>query len=79
MPAYPALDTYENSYSIRIERVAVMIVTTCVIPILVLMAFTGVLKFVTGLNLPTPTVQSIPGAWELINKRKKKDIKMMEE
>lgn len=73
------IEEFEDALNQMIEGVAVMIVTTCVIPVLVLMAFTGVLKFVTGLNLPTPTAQSIPGASELINKRKKKDRKMMEE
>ena len=72
------IEEFQDALSQMIEGVAVMIVTTCVVPILVLMAFMSVLKFVTGLNLPTPTVQSMPRASKLIKKRKKNDIKTME-
>lgn len=72
------IEEFQDALNQMIEGVAVMIVTTCVVPILVLMAFMGVLKFVTGLNLPTPTLQSMPRASKLIKKRKKNDIKTME-
>lgn len=66
------IEEFENALNQMIEGVAVMLVTTCVIPILVLMAFTGVLKFVTGLNLPAPTAQSIPKVSRLVKKRERK-------
>ena len=72
------IEEFQDALNQMIEGVAVMIVTTCVVPILVLMAFMGVLKFVTGLNLPTPTVQSMPRASILIKKRKKNDIQTIE-
>ena len=72
------IEEFQDALNQMIEGVAVMIVTTCVVPILVLMAFMGVLKFVTGLNLPTPSVQSMPRASKLIKKRKKNDIQTIE-
>lgn len=72
------IEEFQDALNQMIEGVAVMIVTTCVVPILVLMAFMGVLKFVTGLNLPTPSVQSMSRASKLIKKRKKNDIQTIE-
>lgn len=66
------IEEFEDALNQMIEGVSVMIVTTCVVPLLVLVAFTGVLNFVTGLNLPTPTAQSTSEASKLIKKRKKK-------
>lgn len=65
---------FENALNQMIEGVAVMIVTTCVIPILVMLAFLWVLKIVTGLNLPIPTARSLPRASKLVKKRKDKGI-----
>ena len=66
------LEDYQEALNQMIEAVSVMIVTTCVIPILVMVAFLGILRMVTGLNLPIPTVQSLPKASKGIEKRMNK-------
>ena len=53
-----------------LEGVAVMIVTTCAIPILVMLTFIWILKSIVGLKLPNITQQSVPKVSEM--KRKKK-------
>lgn len=65
------VDDFQEALNQLIESVAVMIVTTCVIPILVLLMFIWILKIVTGLNLPAPTVQSVPRGSKLVRKNKK--------
>ena len=45
------LEKYQNAFNQMIEAIAVMIVTTCVIPILVMLGFLGILRMVTGWNL----------------------------
>lgn len=57
-------------YDKILEGVAVMIVTTCAIPVLVMLTFVWILKSITGLKLPNITQQSIPKVSEM--KRKKK-------
>lgn len=63
------IEEFENALNQMIEKVAVLIVTTCVIPILVLLAFLWIFKIITGLNLPTPTMQSIPKGSSLLKKK----------
>lgn len=65
---------FEDALNRMIEGVAVMIVTTCVIPILVMLAFLWILKIVAGLNLPVMTVQSLPKASKHVGKRKSMNI-----
>lgn len=64
------IEEFEDALNQLIEAVAVMIVTTCVIPILVMLLFIWILKIVTGLNLPVSMLQSIPRTSELVKKRK---------
>lgn len=54
------ITAFENGLNKILEGVAVMIVTTCMIPILVMLSFVWILKSITGLNIPTITKQSIP-------------------
>lgn len=54
------ITAFENGLNKILEGVAVIIVTTCVIPILVMLSFVWILKSITGLNIPTITKQSIP-------------------
>ena len=63
-----AVDTVGTAASEKID--AVMIVTTCAIPVLVMLTFVWILKSITGLKLPNITQQSIPKVSEM--KRKKK-------
>ena len=63
------IDALEKELNKILEGVAVMIVTTCAIPILVMLAFVWILKGITGLKLPTITRQSVPRVSEM--KRKK--------
>ena len=64
------IDAIEKGLNKILEGVAVMIVTTCAIPILVMLAFVWILKSITGLKLPNITLQSVPNVSEM--KRKKK-------
>ena len=64
------IDAIEKGLNKILEGVAVMIVTTCAIPILVMLTFVWILKNITGLKLPNITQQSIPKVSEM--KRKKK-------
>ena len=54
------INALEKELNKLLEGVAVMIVTTCAIPILVMLAFMWILKGITGLKLPTITHQSVP-------------------
>ena len=67
------MDEFENALNQMIESVAVMIVTTCVIPILVLMSFMWILKMVTGLNISVPTAKSLPKTSKVVKKRQVKE------
>ena len=64
------IDAIEKGLNKILEGVAVMIVTTCAIPVLVMLTFVWILKSITGLKLPNITQQSIPKVSEM--KRKKK-------
>ena len=57
---------FQNSLNNMLEGVAVMIVTTCVIPIAVLFLFLRIIKTITGMNF---TIK-LPKASKLINARK---------
>lgn len=54
------IDAIEKGLNKILEGVAVMIVTTCAIPVLVMLTFVWILKSITGLKLPNITQQSIP-------------------
>jgi len=47
------VEELQNALNKMIEGVAVMIVTTCVIPIGVLMLFLWIIRTITGINIPT--------------------------
>ena len=64
------ISAFEKGLNKILEGVAVMIVTTCAIPVLVMLTFVWILKSITGLKLPNITQQSIPKVSEM--KRKKK-------
>ena len=54
------LGEWEVEMNRMIEGVAVMIVTTCVIPICVLLLFLLIVRTVTGLNFSIPSVRHLP-------------------
>ena len=70
LAASEKIDAIEKGLNKILEGVAVMIVTTCAIPVLVMLTFVWILKSITGLKLPNITQQSIPKVSEM--KRKKK-------
>lgn len=59
---------FQNSLNKMIEGVAVMIVTTCVIPLCVLILFLWIVKNVTGLNITVPSLKKLPKASGLLKK-----------
>ena len=59
---------FQESLNEMIEGVAVMIVTTCVIPICVLILFLWIVKMVTGLNFAMPSLKKLPKASNLLHK-----------
>lgn len=63
------LSAFENGLNRIIEGVAVLLVTTCAIPVLVMLSFTWILKGIMGLKIPSITLQSGPRVSE--RKRKK--------
>lgn len=67
-------EEFQEAFNQMIEKVAVMIVTTCVIPIIVLFSFTWIIKFFTGLNLPSFRVNKLPKGSKIIKKTKKEVI-----
>ena len=50
-----------------------LIVTTCAIPVLVMLSFAWILKGIMGLRIPSITLQSVPRVSE--RKRKKTEEK----
>lgn len=64
------ISAFEKGLNKILEGVAVMIVTTCAIPILVMLTFVWILKSITGLKLPNITQQSIPKVSEMKLKKK---------
>ena len=63
------LSAFEDELNRIIEGVAVLLVTTCAIPVLVMLSFTWILKGIMGLKIPSITLQSVPRVSE--RKRKK--------
>ena len=63
------LSVFEEGLNRIIEGVAVLLVTTCAIPVLVMLSFTWILKGIMGLKIPSITLQSEPRVSE--RKRKK--------
>ena len=63
------LSVFEDGLNRIIEGVAVLLVTTCAIPVLVMLSFTWILKEIMGLKIPSITLQSVPRVSE--RKRKK--------
>ena len=64
------LSVFEDGLNRIIEGVAVLLVTTCAIPVLVMLSFyPGILKGIMGLKIPSITLQSVPRVSE--RKRKK--------
>lgn len=51
---------YEKQLNYMIEHVAIMIVTTCAIPICVLLLFIWIIKMITGININIPSNMSLP-------------------
>lgn len=58
----------ENVLNNFIDALAIMIVTSCIIPILVLMFFTGLVKMMLGINIQLP--KKIPGISDFIKEKK---------
>ncbi|MGN0169976.1 MAG: hypothetical protein ACI39H_04350 [Lachnospiraceae bacterium] len=56
-----------------IEGVAVMIVTTCVIPLCVLVLFLWIFKTVTSINIPIPTTKQLPKASVFLGRGKESE------
>ena len=54
------LSVFEDGLNRIIEGVAVLLVTTCAIPVLVMLSFTWILKGIMGLKIPSITLQSVP-------------------
>ena len=59
---------FQNSLNKMIEGVAVMIVTTCIIPLCVLILFLWIVKTVAGLNFAMPGLKKLPKASRLLKK-----------
>ena len=59
---------FQNSLNKMIEGVAVMIVTTCIIPLCVLILFLWIVKNVTGLKITVPSLKKLPKASRLLKK-----------
>lgn len=59
---------FQNSLNKMIEGVAVMIVTTCIIPLCVLILFLWIVKTVAGLNFAMPSLKKLPKASRLLKK-----------
>ena len=63
------VEYFEMKLSYMIEGVAIMIVTTCAIPICVLFLFTWILKMVTSVNINLLAGNSLPKASKLLTKK----------
>ena len=62
------IDELEDAMNKLIEGIAVMIVTTCVIPICVLLLFLLIIRSVTGLNFAMPSVAKFPKTSKIVGK-----------
>lgn len=61
-------EEFQEAFNQMIEKIAVMIVTTCVIPLVVLFSFTWILKLITGLNIPSLSFKKLPKSSKIIKK-----------
>ena len=57
------LDKFENTLNRLTESIAVLIVTSCAIPIAVLMFFIWLIKLLTGVSIQIPNVRFSKMAW----------------
>ena len=57
------LDKFENTLNRLTESIAVLIVTSCAIPIAVLMFFIWLIKLLTGVSIQIPNVRLSKMAW----------------
>ena len=62
------VEEFQEAFNQMIERIAVMIVTTCVIPLVVLFSFTWILKLITGLNIPSLSFKKLPKSSKIVKK-----------
>ena len=56
------VDKFKRVLNNMIEALAVMLVTSCLIPILVIVFFTWLVKLIFGINIPLPSHDSITKA-----------------
>ncbi len=68
------LKTAENTVSHLFEALAVMIVTCCLIPILVMLGFVWIFKMVCAVDLPV--AKWLPSPWKRSTKRRETDEEM---
>lgn len=61
-------EEFQEAFNQMIEKIAVMIVTTCVIPLVVLFSFTWILKLITGLNIPSLSFKKLPKSSKIVKK-----------
>ena len=73
------IDELEDAMNKLIEGIAVMIVTTCVIPICVLLLFLLIIRSVTGLNFAMPSVAKLPKASKMRGGAKKSEAQELPE
>ncbi len=73
------VEDLEESLNKLIEGVAVMIVTTCVIPICVLLLFMLIIRSVTGLDFAMPSMAKLPKASKLRGGAKKSEEQTLPE
>ena len=70
------LSAFEDGLNRIIEGVAVLLVTTCAIPVLVMLSFTWILKGIMGLKIPSITLQSGPRVSERKRKKTEETIEL---
>ena len=73
------IDELEDAMNKLIEGIAVMIVTTCVIPICVLLLFLLIIRSVTELNFTMPSVAKLPKASKMRGGAKKSEAQELPE
>ena len=61
-------EEFQEAFNQMIEKIAVIIVTTCVIPLVVLFSFTRILKLITGLNIPSLSFKKLPKSSKIVKK-----------
>lgn len=55
------VESVKNALSVFIDAVAVLIITTCVIPIAVILFFVWLIKMLFGIEIKAPKIPRIPG------------------